>query len=73
MNDNRRHTDELIVEMHTIIKGQLLPAVEKHEKAIYGNGWPGLRTQLAVLTGAVTLLSSFVIYYLKCAIPTHLR
>ncbi len=73
MTDGRRHTDELLIEMHTIIKGQLLPMVAKHDKAIFGNGWPGLRTQVAVLSGAVSLLSAFVVYYLKCIIPSHLR
>lgn len=72
-NDGRRHTDELIVEMHTILTQVIQPDIKKLNRTVYGNGIPGLKTQVAVLTGAVTLLGSFVLYYLKCAIPSHLR
>ena len=37
------------------------PLVEKHEKFIYGNGTPGVRTQVYILWGCFVIVGSLLI------------
>ena len=52
---------QMLEELHTLVTHKELGIIcllQKHDKTLYGNGWPGLKVQTAAIWALVAILGT---------------